>query len=155
MTASLTQAEADRLLELPKHIGSRDVLELTTNNAMDHDWQLFSHDNREEFILTVERGRRNNLRVKYQTRARKVIVLARLDLNGSPHRNPPDQPYRPGELLPGSHLHLYREGFEDRVAYMLSEVPSFRFEFTTDLECLVDFLRFCRIDPIPQIQTSI
>jgi len=152
---SLTQAEADFLLKLPKQARPSDVLELSTASTMDRDWELLSHDRREEFILTIERGRKKTARLKYQTRARKVIVLARLDLNGRPHRNPDGQPYRPGEWLSNSHLHLYKEGFEDRVAYHLNEVPNFSFTFSDDMGALEQFLNLCAVDPIPPIQTSI
>jgi len=152
---SLTQADADLLLKLPKRTHPGTVLELTTSMPMDQDWDLVSHDRREEFILTIERGRRKTIRLKFQTRARKVIVLARLDLNGSPHRNPSTQPYRPGELLTSSHLHLYREGFDDRVAYLLNEVPGFAFSFSDDESALTQFLMFSAVDPIPSIQHGI
>src|SRR5271155_4626295 len=152
---SLTQSEADLLLKLPKHAHPGAVLELTTSMPMDQDWDLLSDDRREEFILTIERGRRKNIRLKFQTRARKVIVLARLDLNGSPHRNPGAQPYRPGELLTASHLHLYREGFDDRVAYLVHEVPGFAFSVSDDESALAQFLKFSAVDPIPSIQRGI
>lgn len=152
---SLTQAEADLLLNLRKRTYPGTVLELTTSMPMDMDWDLVSHDRREEFILTIERGRRKTIRLKFQTRARSVIVLARLDIDGSPHRNPTTQPYRPGELLTASHLHLYREGFDDRVAYLLNEVPSFAFSFTDDESALTQFLLFSAVDPIPSIQRGI
>ena len=152
---SLTQAEADLLLKLPKHTHPGVVLQLTTSMPMDQDWDLISHDRREEFILTIERGRRKTIRLKFQTRARSVIVLARLDINGSPHRNPSAQPYRPGELLTHSHLHLYREGFDDRVAYLLNEVPAFAVSFADDESALAQFLQFSAVDPIPAIQRGI
>jgi hypothetical protein len=152
---SLTQAEADLLLKLPKRAHPGTVLELTTSMPMDQDWDLISHDRREQFILTIERGRRKTIRLKFQTRARNVIVLARLDLNGSPHRNPSAQPYRPGELLTASHLHLYREDFDDRVAFLLNEVPSFAFSFSDDESALTQFLQFSAVDPVPLIQRGI
>jgi hypothetical protein len=152
---SLTQTEADLLLKLPKHAMPGAVLELTTSMPMDEDWELLSHDRREEFILTIERGRRKSIRLKFQTRARKVIVLARLDLNGAPHRNPSGQPYRPSEFLTSSHLHLYVEGFEDRIAYLLNEVPGFAFSFSDDVSALTQFLTFSNVEPIPVIQQGI
>ncbi len=153
---SLTQSEADLLLRMPKRTRPGTTLELSTSMPMDQDWELLSHDRREEFVLTIERGRRKTIRLKFQTRAREVIVLARLDLNGSPHRNPAGQPYRPGELLTSSHLHLYREGYDDRVAYLLNELPDgFVFSFADDLTALTQFLALSAVDPIPPIQTRI
>jgi uncharacterized protein DUF6978 len=153
---SLTQSEADLLLALPKHAPPGTTLELSTSTPMDQDWELMSHDRREEFILTIERGRRKTIRLKFQTRAKTVIVLARLDIDGGPHRNPPGQPYRPGELLASPHLHLYREGYDDRVAYLLNELPGgFAFSLTDDLIALTEFLEFSAVDPIPPIQRRI
>lgn len=152
---SLSQVEADALLAMPKGLREHDFLELSQTAPMDSDWTLLSHDRREEFILTIERGKRKAIRLKYQTRARKVIVLARLDINGRPHRNPEGQSYRPGEWLRENHLHLYREGFEDRVAFRLGEVPGFPFSFATDLDGLVRFLTFCHVQPVPTIQATL
>jgi len=54
-------------------------------------------------------------RITYQNRGRAVVVLLRLDLKGSPLRNPND------EVIPCPHLHIYREGFGDKWAYPLAE----------------------------------
>lgn len=123
---------------------------------MNYERVLLSNDRREEFLLTIERGNRKRIRLKYQTRARKVIILARLDLNGPAHRNPLDSPYRPNERLSCPHLHLYREGFEDRIAYLLPEIPEFVVSNPANgLAWLEDFLKFCHIDEVPNIQTTI
>jgi uncharacterized protein len=81
---ALTQAEADALLQMPKEFVDSDPMEFSQTQPMNYDRLLQSVDRREQFLLTVERGQRKRIRLKYQTRARKVIVLARLDLNG-PH----------------------------------------------------------------------
>ena len=75
----LTQAEADGLLQMPKVFVDQDPIEFSRTEPMDYDRVLRSTDRREEFLLTIERGRRKRIRLKYQTRARRVIVLARLD----------------------------------------------------------------------------
>jgi len=121
----MSQAEADALLALPKIFKGDEPLEFSMTTPMDHERVLLSNDRREEFILTIERGNRKRARLKYQTRARKIVVLARLDLDGPAHRNPPESPHRPNERLLCPHLHLYHEGFEDRIAYLISDVPDF------------------------------
>ena len=83
-------------------------------------------------FFTIERGNRKRARLKYQTRARKIVVLARLDLDGPHHRNPPNSPYRPNERLPCPHLHLYREGFDGRVAFLPHEVSGFALSDVTN-----------------------
>jgi hypothetical protein len=153
---ALTQAEADSLLQMPKEFVDADPLEFTRTEPMNYDRLLQSADRREQFLLTIERGQRNRIRLKYQTRARKIIVLARLDLNGSAHHNPPESPYRPGERLVGPHMHLYRENFDDRIAYELPDVPGLVIrDRESGVSCLEDFLRFVGLKTWPAIQLSI
>ncbi len=107
-------------------------------------------------MFDFERGRRSRARLKYQTRARRVIILARLDLDGPAHRNPPNSPYRPGQRLMCPHFHLYREGFEDRIAYEVAEVEALGLRDTTDgVLCLEDFLRYCAVHGAPNIQFTL
>jgi len=153
---SLAQAEADALLKLPKRFIDVEALEFRLTEPMDAERVLHSHDRREEFLFNIERGIRNRLRLKYQTRARKVIVLARLELNGPRHKNPPGQPYRPNEWLPGTQMHLYREGFDDRVAYLLPDVQDWNVAADgDDVTQLASFSRFCGVDPLPPVQTAV
>ena len=65
---------------------------------------LFSVDQKEEFFLDIRRSFINLSRTKYQSRARKNIILLRLDINGGPHRNPD------GQEVGSPHVHIYREG---------------------------------------------
>lgn len=153
---SLTQEEANSLLSLPKVFVEQSPLEFSLTESMDYERALRSLDRREEFLLTVERGVRNRLRLKYQTRARKIIILARLDYRGRRHRNPPESPYKPGQWLSGTHLHLFREGFDDRIAYDLPDVPELaNMSADDDINTLEQFLRFCAVTAWPEIQTSI
>jgi len=154
--SAITQSAADALLALPKLFQDDSPLEFAMTTPMDCERVLLSQDRREEFFLTIERGNKKRVRLKYQTRARKVVVLARLDLDGPAHRNPPDSPYRPNERLPCPHLHLYREGFDDRIAYLLADVPQFIVtDPTKGLVWLADFLGFCHVEGVPAIQTTV
>ena len=88
-------------------------------------------------MLDVRRGRIDLAKVTHQNRARQVVILARLDLGGPPHRNPD------GAEIPCPHLHIYREGFGDKWASIL---PSERFPDPSDLwRTLQDFIQFCNI----------
>jgi hypothetical protein len=83
-------------------------------------------------------------------------VLARLELNGLRHRNPPDSPYKPGEWLAGTHLHVYTEGYDARIAYELRDVPRWTAPNLTDgIPALESFMVYCTITRWPPIQTSI
>lgn len=152
----LTQAEADELLQMPKVFVDQGPIEFSRTQPMDYDRVLRSTDRREEFLLTIERGRLKHIRLKYQTRARRVIILARLELNGPRHKNPPESPYKPGEWISDTHLHLYREGFEDRIAYELVDAPGWIDPHLTDgIPALERFMRFCGVNHWPPIQTSL
>lgn len=111
---------------------------------------------REQFILDLDRGNRKRARLKFQTRARKIYVLARIDIDGRPHRNPIDAPHRPNERLVGTHLHLFREGFGDRVAFLPEDLPEFAAPADkNDVSWLVAFLRFCNVQNTPPIQEEL
>jgi hypothetical protein len=123
---------------------------------MSYERTLRSTDRREQFALNVERGGRTRARLKYQTRVRRVFVLARLELGGPRHRNPPEAAYKGGEWIGGTHLHLYREGFEDRVAFELADVPFWvGRDVSHGVIALEHFLRFCGVTDWPPIQESI
>lgn len=91
----------------------------------------------------MQRGRIDLLKVTQQNRARVVVVLIRLDLGGSTHRNPD------GQEIPCSHLHIYREGFGDKWAI---PVPVQQFRNIPDLwQTLEDFMVYCNITRPPNI----
>jgi hypothetical protein len=140
---SLTQPEADALIAMEKHREDE-----STHNYPEPGGSisipLVSADKRERFFLDVGRGRIDLSKVTYQNRARRVIVLARLDLGGPSHRNPD------GTEVPCPHLHLYREGYGDRWA---TPAPSDRFRDTANaFRALEDFMRFCNVTWPPVIQ---
>lgn len=90
---NLTQDEADKLMAMEKR-------------AIDDKEWLFpppgervaippsSLDRRENFMLDVTRAQIKLSKATYQNRARVVVILMRLDLDGPPHTNPD------GEVVP-------------------------------------------------------
>ena len=154
---SLTQADADLLLALPKEFsGKIATIEFLRVQAFTAEYELQGVGSPERFLLDLERGNRKRARLKFQTRARKIHILARIDIDGRPHRNPVDAPHRPDERLDCTHVHLYREGFADRVAFLPSDLPEFAAPAgSDDIAWLLAFLRFCRVATIPQIQEGI
>lgn len=152
----LTQAEADALLQMPKEFVDVAPLEFPNSQPVRYERELRSVDRREQFLFDFERGNRNRARLKYQTRGRKVLILARLDLGGPAHRNPPNSPYRPGVRLACPHFHRYIEGFEDKVAYDPADVPRLAVrDLTNGVFCLEDFLRYCAVQTMPNIQLTV
>src|SRR5205085_5602469 len=105
-----------------------------------------STDGKEHFLLDFWRGTIRISKFKYQTRARQTTVLARLDIDGSPHTNPD------GQVMAGSHLHLYREGFEDKWAF---PVPGGFTDPSDSQQTLLDFCGFCNIQAIPSTQAGL
>ncbi len=154
---SLIQLEADLLLQMPKVFEQRiNQIDFPRVQALSAEYTLEGVGTRERFLLDLERGDRKRARLKFQTRARKIYILARIDIEGRPHRNPVDAPYRPNERFTGTHMHLYREGFADRVAFLPAEIPNFDGPSDgSDVSWLVAFLRFCNVQSIPQIQEGI
>jgi len=133
--AILTQAEADVLLATQKEAepGNRPLF---PNPGTKVEVVLRSLDKRETFLLDVSRGRIKLTKVTYQHRARQTVILARVDIDGPPHRNPD------GVEVPCPHLHLYREGFADKWAEPLPATFSGGGDLWRTLE---DFCRFCNI----------
>ncbi len=143
---SLTQQVADALVEVEKHRADDDKREYP-NLGGAISVPLVSADKREHFLLDIGRGSISLAKVTNQLRARQVVVLVRLDLGGSPHRNPD------GEEMSCPHLHVYREGYGDKWAL---PVPADCFSDTNDAwKALEDFMRYCNIIQQPWIERGV
>ena len=142
MSADLTQAEADALFALEKHRSDTDQWNYPGLGSK-ITIPLISTDRHESFLLDLRRSRFVLARGTYQTRCRQIVILARLDFGGTPHRNPD------GEKVGSTHLHLYRQGFGDKWAF---SIPENYFSNLQDLwQMLEDFMRFCNIVEPPDI----
>lgn len=143
---TLTQSEADALLELEKHCIDDNIYNFP---AMSDNLIIFlqSSDKKEFFTLDIARGKIDLAKCKYQNRARQVVILARLDLGNQPHRNPD------GEDIPSHHIHYYREGFGDKWAKRL---PPEYFSDSDDLMIkLEEFYKYCNITRPPNIERGL
>ena len=142
----LGQEEADRLLGLEKVPANDDSYTfpfLSGKLAID----LINHTEREEFILNYTQSKINLEKRNHQMRGQQVIILARLDLYGPPHRNPDGQEIGP------CHMHLYREGYGDKWAF---PVPSERFQNLKDAyQTFLDFMRYCNVVEFPDVERSL
>lgn len=139
----LTQAEADDFMLMRKRFALPPAT-ISFPLGADDTYELSSVSGREKFLLDVWRGTLRLTKLKFQNRVRAVVVLVRLDVNGAPHTNPD------GQTLPGTHLHLFREGYEDKWAYpvdpkvfTLLDDPGATFQ---------EFCAFCNIESPPPIQ---
>ena len=132
----ISQKEADRLFRLEKRRINEKAWDYPVFGGK-ITIRLVSMDEREKFQLDLSRGRINFSKNTFQNRARKVLVLARLDVNGPFHRNPD------GEEIGTSHVHLYREGYGDKWAH---SIPRDHFANLNDSKRTVeDFMRYCNI----------
>lgn len=141
----LTQAKADELLAMVKRLVSMLPIRFPLSGEL-LQLELKSDDGRESFMLDVNRkGKIKVSKCTYQERYAIVEILLRLDVDGPPHENPD------GAEVPTPHLHIYREGFADKWAI---PVPA-DFTNTSDLvKTLREFLRYCKVTEIPDIQTG-
>jgi hypothetical protein len=145
----LTQSDADSLIAMPKRYEGPPGIRVMPGTSEIYDvvgaTGLVVPE--ERFILDLARGRRKSIKLKFQTRARKIVILVRLDLNSAPHTNPD------GSKVDGSHLHIFREGFGDRWA---QSIDPKRFSDPSDLTTSFrEFCGFCRIANLPAIQESL
>ncbi|WP_151208784.1 DUF6978 family protein [Paenibacillus yonginensis] len=113
---------------------------------------LWQTGNRPGLFIDVNRKGTINVKKRtFQTRYQKSIVLLRLDISGSPHRNPDD------EVIECPHLHSYREGYGTSWAYPIDGKTFSNLENLA--QALKDFLVYNHVEePYPsiaQIQTLI
>jgi hypothetical protein len=139
----LTQAEADQFMQMVKHF-VRPPATITIPPGADDTYELAGPNDRETFLLDVWRGTLRLSKLKLQNRVRIAVILVRLDVDGAPHTNPD------GVGLWGTHLHLFKEGYDDKWAYA---VDSKTFTLLSDPgKTLHDFCAFCKIESPPPIQ---
>jgi hypothetical protein len=146
MSIDLTQSEADFLVDIPKKATSTKVY-IFPESGGKLIFELQSVDNTEQFIVDINRSRIKVSGITYQSRAREIVVLRRLDIEGPPHRNPD------GEVFPCPHLHVYKEGYGAKWAYPVS---SGMFTDLTDRgQTLHDFLLSINTVEAPQLQMGL
>jgi hypothetical protein len=117
---------------------------ITIPPGADDTYELAGPNDRERFLLDVWRGTLRLSKLKFQNRVRTAVVLVRLDVHGAPHTNPDGVP------LPGTHIHLFKEGYEDKWAYSLD--PAVFTLLSDPGKTLHDFCFFCRIESPPPVQ---
>ena len=140
---SLTQDEADYLMQLEKKFTSNDPLILGAG-PLKFVRTLISRDGREQFLLDVHRGSLSLKKYTFQERARAIIPLVRVDVGETLRHTNPD-----GTPIEGSHIHIYREGYDVKFA---SPLAGFPFRAPDDMMITFeDFARFCNITVIPPI----
>lgn len=141
----ISQTEADDLLAMEKITLNTELIDFPDLGG-GVIVPLMSTDGSEEFFLDVRRNRINVQKGTYQNRARNVIILARLDIGGAPHRNPD------GAEIACPHLHLYREGFGDKWAFDATPLIGANASHWSAYEW---FIRLCNIVRPPRFQPGL
>ncbi len=141
---NISQAEADFLFKLEKICEDDTEYDLPIGGRI--CVPVISKDKKENFSLDFSQGRINLSRTKYQTRSRELIILVRLCVNSS-HQNPD------GEEIGVPHIHLYKEGYNDKWAYPLPEGVFSNLE--NNWETLFDFMKFCNITNTPNFKKGL
>ena len=139
----LTQTEADQFMLMVKHF-VRPPASISIPPGGDETYELSSLNDRENFFLDVWRGTLRLTKLKFQNRVRTVVVLVRLDVDGAPHTNPD------GQRLSGTHLHLFREGYDDRWAHPVD--PSAFTLLSDPGTTFQEFCAFCKVESPPPVQ---
>ncbi len=146
MAEHLSQSEADALMGMEKHAEVGATYRFPAKGER-LSIPLLSADEKENFNVDVNRRSIALYKCTFNGRARGNVILARLDLNGSPHRNPN------GEEIDCPHLHLYREGYGDKWAYSL---PDGVFSDLANLKAVCqDFLTYFNVISPPQITSDL
>lgn len=145
MASELTQEEADFLCAMEKICIESSKFEYPDQGGK-ISIPLFSLNKKEEFLLDVSRFGIDLSKNTFQNRARKTVILIRLDLAGAPHRNPD------GTEIPAPHIHIYREGYGDKFAYRL---PSEFSNCTSVADYLDKFMNYCNISKKPKIDIGL
>ena len=138
----LSQKEADHLIELEKEpVDGRNWQFPVHGEQASLD--LKSLDGREEFLLDVNRRSISLKKKTFQNRYHSTVILVRLDLGGSPHRNPD------GQELPCPHIHIYRERYGDKWAFPIDPDS---FPDVEDVNTVFSsFLDYCNVINFPTI----
>lgn len=100
----------------------------------------------DDMHVSAYKGKKDPRKASYRLIYAGNIILIRVDLGDrSPHINPD------GEIIPAMtpHIHIFREGFEDRTAYPL---PS-EFKDSNDLiQSLKDFLSYAKVMNVSEVE---
>ena len=140
----LSDLESKNLIQEKKSFSDADPIIIKGNKAIKMEKHLKSKVSQNEFILNIDRGKIELSKIKYQSRHKQTnCILSRIDTSGPRHQNPD------GEFIECPHIHIYKEGYNDKWAYPLDEN---KFRDTSDLcQLLNDFLLFFNVEDIPRI----
>lgn len=145
---ALTQAEFDYIIGLEKSFKENEDI-VVGPPPLKWSREIISNSTKDFFTLDFYRGSIEIRKYTYNKRFRNAIVLLRYDAMGR-HTNPPEAD---GASFDGAHVHLYREGFDDRWAFPVTQIGLSGTE-TID-EVLTGVLQFCHVISVPTVKLSL
>ena len=141
----ITQTEFDFLMSQDKAFD--DIISPVQLGPAPIQWtrQLNSISTKEVFLLDFYRGSFEISKYTVNKRYRQTVILLRYD-NGGRHTNPD------GVLFEGPHVHLYRDGYNDKFAFPVSEIGV---TSSDSMETVFKkILHFCNVKKFPTIEIS-
>ena len=140
---SITQQEFEYLISLQKQFDDASPIDLSLKWTR----ELSAVDTNDKFIIDYYMGSVRIEKYTYNKRYRKSIILLRYDSVGR-HTNPD------GVVFEGPHVHIYRENFDDKFAFPVTEIGLSEDQTSRD-NVLSRFLQYCNITNPPSIQSTI
>lgn len=142
---AITQAEFDFLIKQDKEF--EDPSHPISLGPAPLQWtrKIKSLINKEVFLLDFYRGSFELSKYTFNKRYRQTVILLRYD-NGGRHTNPD------GITFDGPHVHLYREGYNDKFAFPISEIGVIPSDSMGAV--LKKILQFCNVKRFPTIEVS-
>lgn len=121
MSDRISQAEAERLLNLIKHtLVERITFPLKSETE---DFEVAGDDMKDIFIVHIYHGRLNRLKSYYSARVKfKNILLLELHIGQTNVHHNPD-----GEKIVGNHWHIYTEQYDCKTAFPAENIISDEF----------------------------
>ena len=141
----ITQADFERLIKLEKQFEEKDDLK-TGPHPIKWTREIVSLTSHDTFLLDFTRSSIELKKYSVNKRFRTSIVLLRYCSHGI-HTNPD------GKTLRGSHVHMYQEGFDDKIAYDPSHIG---IKSIDDIEvALGKLLQYINVKSAPLIQSDL
>ncbi|MEK7263256.1 MAG: hypothetical protein AAB071_01950 [Bacteroidota bacterium] len=142
---AITQTEFDFLMSQDKSFDDMTSPLLLGPAPIQWTRQISATMTKEIFLLDFYRGSFEFSKYTVNKRYRQTIILLRYD-NGGRHTNPD------GISFEEAHVHLYREGYNDKFAFPVSEIGVSN---TDSMETVFTrIMHFCNIIKFPSLEIS-
>ncbi|HJJ47150.1 MAG TPA: hypothetical protein O0X32_02730 [Methanocorpusculum sp.] len=103
---------------------------------------------KENIKLTIRPGKISFSKITDQLREKNSnLILVRVDIGNSIGHTNPD-----GTVISGNHIHIYQEGYEDKIS---QELPKDFVDPKDPYQTLKDFMKYCSITKTPTFDTGV